>query len=344
MSKSFWVTVALLCAGVVNAGAPTPHSVAAAKATSKQNPLCQAITPFYWEIGDETGALLSASLGVSSTGVPVRAATKMDVASSSKWLYGAYILQVRGAVDNLTAEDIDFLHMTSGYTNMGGDGTPAGTCPSSDNPDSINVCLTLVNPANEQPYSYQDPTTIGYFDYDAGHFENHASQFSGIGDVPNNSLGPVISSQLGAGVLFSYSQPLLAGGVYTTPKTYALVLRHILDGSLVMHDALGINAVCTQASASCIALNSPIPEAWHFSMAHWVEDDPATHGDGAFSAPGAQGFYPWIEASKMYYGMVARATTKGSAEQGIASVQCGRLIRRAWDTGVQQKGTIPTAH
>jgi hypothetical protein len=100
--------------------------------------------------------------------------------------------------------------------------------------------------------------------------------------------------------------------------------------------------VCTRQSDTCTALNSPIPEAWHYSLAHWVEDDPVSHGDGAFSAPGGQGFYPWVEASKAYYGVVARVVT-GPQRQGFQSVQCGRLIRRAWDTGVQQKGRIPTA-
>jgi len=343
MGTRCWMIATMFFTGVASAGTPTPHSVAAAKATAKQNPLCQAVTPFFWEIGDDSGALVSASIGVNSAGAPVRATTKMDVASSSKWLYGAYILQLRGAVDNLTDEDIDFLHMTSGYSNMGGDGIPAGTCPASDNPDSINVCLTLLNPANGLPYSYQDPTTTGYFDYDAGHFENHASQFSSLGDLANGSLGPAVSRPLGPSVLFSYSQPLLAGGVYTTPATYAVVLRHIVAATLVMRDALGIDPVCTLASASCQAFNTPIPEAWHYSIAHWVEDDPATHGDGAFSAPGAQGFYPWIEASKAYYGILARVTAS-SPQQGVASVQCGRLIRRAWDTGVQQRGKLPSAH
>ena len=193
---------------------------------------------------------------------------------------------------------------------------------------------------NGLPYNYQDPTSIGFFDYDGGHIQNHGGLFSPIGNTPNNLLGAVISKQLGAGVKIKYSQPLLPGGVYTTPSEFALVLTHIVDGSLFMHDALGTSAICTVASDTCQALNSPIPEAWHFSIAHWVEDDPKSNGDGAFSAPGGQGFYPWVEASKAYYGLVGRATT-GPNKQGFQSVQCGRLIRRAWDTGVQQRGRIP---
>ena len=65
-----------------------------------------------------------------------------------------------------------------------------------------------------------------------------------------------------------------------------------------------------------------------------------TNGDGAFSAPGGEGFYPWVDASKAYYGLIARAET-GPQKAGFQSVQCGRLLRAAWDTGVQQTGTIP---
>ena len=46
------------------------------------------------------------------------------------------------------------------------------------------------------------------------------------------------------------------------------------------------------------------------------------------SSPGAFGFYPWIDASKTYYGLVARLAI-GSA---LESVYCGRMIRKAWVT------------
>jgi hypothetical protein len=74
-----------------------------------------------------------------------------------------------------------------------------------------------------------------------------------------------------------------------------------------------------------------LDESWHYSIGHWVEDDPKV-GDGAFSSPGAFGFYPWIDASKTYYGVVARAEAPGALE----SVYCGRLIRKAWVTGGAQ--------
>lgn len=87
-------------------------------------------------------------------------------------------------------------------------------------------------------------------------------------------------------------------------------------------------------------MKTPIPatESWHYSIGHWVEDDPQV-GDGAFSSPGAFGFYPWISADKRFYGLVAREQRHGvmsgdpSDKPAIASVACGHEIRAAWMDG-----------
>lgn len=139
-------------------------------------------------------------------------------------------------------------------------------------------------------------------------------------------------AQLGSEIAVAYSQPQLAGGVVTTPDAYAVFLRKVLNGTLQMRDALGTHAVCTNPATCTQALNAPVPAAlsWHYSIGHWVEDDPAT-GDGAFSSAGSFGFYPWIDASKTWYGIVARVDQSGS---GFNSFQCGQLIRSAWVQGV----------
>jgi hypothetical protein len=85
---------------------------------------------------------------------------------------------------------------------------------------------------------------------------------------------------------------------------------------------------------------TPIPENWQYSIAHWVETDPNSNGDGAFSSPGSKGVYPWISADKTLYGVIARVGATGGV--GYQSAQCGRLIRHAYVTGIQQTGTIPT--
>jgi hypothetical protein len=293
------------------------------------------MTPFYWEIGDQNGPLVSGSQGTDTNNAPVVASTQFSIASASKMIYGAYVTQLRGSAANLTVQDITFLHFTSGYTNLGNAGACAGT-------NTVNQCLTLKNGMGVS-YAAQDPTAVGKFDYDGGHMENHASQVTALGNVVDGSLGPAVQTSLGPGVTIVYNQPLMSGGIYTSADNYALVLRHILDGSLAFKDALGTNPVCTLPSGACNAVYSPIPEAWHYSIGHWVEDDPNTNGDGTYSSPGAFGFYPWIEATKTYYGIISRDSPRVQGEQqGYASAQCGRLIRRAWMTGIEQSAALPT--
>jgi len=334
--------MALCCPGSFSQTvAPAANSGTAAASTARNNSLCIAIQPFYWEIGDQDSALASGSLGTDATGNPVLATTRFSIASASKMIYGTYVAQLRGAAANLTSQDVNFLHFTSGYTNMGDPTT--SQCPSTDTPDTVNTCLALINAANGLPYSYQNQNTIGRFEYDGGHLENHASQFGGLGNIPVGTLGSTIENLLATNINLIYTEPLLPGGIYAASDDYTQVLRNILKGSLFMHDALGRDPVCTLPSApGCNAVSSPIPEGWHYSIAHWVEDDPSTHGDGAFSSAGAFGFYPWIEASKLYYGVISRENDQNAAHYGYDSAQCGRLIRRAWDTGVEQTGTIPT--
>jgi hypothetical protein len=62
-------------------------------------------------------------------------------------------------------------------------------------------------------------------------------------------------------------------------------------------------------------------------------------GDGAFSSPGAFGFYPWVTADRQTYGLLAREERSGfitgdpGDRPGVMSVACGRLIRAAWNDG-----------
>jgi hypothetical protein len=97
---------------------------------------------------------------------------------------------------------------------------------------------------------------------------------------------------------------------------------------------LGSHSVCAnpQACTGGEALASPLSadDRWRYSLGHWVESDPES-GDGAFSSAGAFGLYPWIDASRSHYGIVARVAPSGA---GVGSAQCGRLIRQAFASGV----------
>lgn len=319
-------------------GPPKASSATAVTATAQTNAQCMAIAPFYWEIGEASGALSSGSVAQSGTATVV-ATTKFSIASASKWIYGAYVLQNRKGGAKLTAADIKLLNFTSGYTYMG-TSTQSVTCTApGSGANSINYCLTLPSPTAGKLNSSQNPMTDGVFDYASGHLQNHAGQFQPeINNLDTAVLGDAIVAGLNlSGITLKYNQPLLAGGIVTSANDYTTILRAILGGQQGMFSALGTNAVCAWVGAGCNAAYSPITtERWHYSMAHWVEDDPIS-GDGAFSSPGAFGFYPWIDANKRFYGAISRfAPTGTGTENGAASARCGRALRAAWETGVQR--------
>jgi len=334
MNRTLPDLLALLFAGLVvtacggggdsssnNGGGPNPPGGAtdqqrrqAATTTAQNNDLCTAIRPFYWEIGDRTGAMASGSVNSSASTTVYTANSLMSIASASKWLYGSYVAQRRAAA--LTPDDYKYLNFQSGYTNL-------------------SECLPDQTVAECEAYQGNGDYTAandGKFFYNGGHMEKHATLL-GLGGMNNATLGAEVRSQLGADVALAYSQPQLAGGAYLTPSAYALVLRKMLAGELQMGSMLGAHPVCTNPSSCGAAVFAPIPlaEKWHYSIGHWVEDDPAV-GDGAFSSPGAFGFYPWIDASRTYYGVLARSAGAGALD----SVYCGRLVRKAWVTGVAQ--------
>jgi len=169
--------------------------------------------------------------------------------------------------------------------------------------------------------------------------QKHAAAIIGLEDDNNCALSADIMSLTGLGALL-YSQPQLAGGAISTPRIYAGFLRKILGGELKILDLLGTNAVCTSKTVCPDqAVYSPFPaaEAPQYSLGHWVEDSSAS--DGAFSSPGAFGFYPWIDSTKTYYGILAREVHDGvlATEEAkrpyLQSMSYGRLIRKAWKTG-----------
>ena len=287
--------------------------IAAATATAQSNALCTAVRPFYWEVGNKGSAMASGSVG----GTTFTATTAMPYASSSKWIYGAYAVQRANGAPSAT--DIRFLTFRSGYTGM----NPLSCGVAA----TVDACLLL---GTNGAYNAVDD---GRFFYNGGHMQRHAHDL-GFGGFTNADLTAEVASKIGS-FGFAYTEPQPAGGLSGTPNQYAAFLRAMLSGTLALRDQLGSNAVCTNPATCPTAAFTPIPsnESWHYSLGHWVEDDP-TVGDGAFSSAGLFGFYPWIDSSKTWYGVLARHDFAQGA--GYDSAQCGRLIRKAWVTGVTQ--------
>ncbi len=311
--------------GAPAATAPTPapsplttaqrSAAAQTTAQSAANP-CFAIRPFYWEIGDANAMLASGSIETGGGPPSITATTPMAIASASKWLYGAYVVQKQNGATNAT--DVKHLTFRSGYTSF-------SSCSSGQ---TVDDC---VNAGSNGVYT---AARDGFFFYDGGHMQKHASLF-GLGALGSVALAAEMQTQLGPDVTFTFLQPQLAGGAASSAGGYAVFLRKLLAGTLRLGPLLGTQAVCTNPTTCAQALFAPVAasEQWHYSLGHWVEDDPVV-GDGAFSSAGAFGFYPWIDAGRTHYGVLARAVAQTNA--GADSVRCGRLIRKAWVTGTAQ--------
>jgi hypothetical protein len=284
-----------------------------AQQTAEQNPACQRISPFYFEIGNAGGAITSASIG----GGAYTATTQMSIASGTKWLFGAYVAEVRSGV--FSTADLRALRMQSGYVSMGPFCGPLLTTVAACFADASNDTLTA--------------TSIDRFDYGSGHFQKWGVD-NGLGPMGTASLTAEFQNKLGPGIPADFGSPTLAGGAIMSASGYAGFLRKILRNELRIAALLGTDPVCTLPLVCPDADYSPVsPLAWHYSIGHWVEDDFLT-GDGSFSSPGALGFYPWIDSTKTYYGVVAHE--KVGANIVSDSIECGRAIRKAFVTGVVQ--------
>ncbi len=316
--------------GVDNDAAAQSRSItiaqrtAAARQTASTNAQCQAIAPFYWSVGDGSGTRADDRVG---TGAPF-ADTKLSIASASKMIYGAYVAQLRaGAV---TPEDVKYMTFTSGYT-------------------QFDQCLPDQTVAQCQSYQGQLIHNGGYvaandgkFYYSGGHMMKHATLPSvGLGPDADDALAQAVDAMLGAHMDFHYSSPQLPGGVVASASDYGLLLQRLVNGQLALTGLLGTHKVCTNPLTCANAVYTPIPldESWHYAIGHWVEDDPVV-GDGAYSSAGAFGFYPWVDHTKQWWGVISREDLLDQdnpdphKRSGVMSAYCGRQIRAAWMTGV----------
>lgn len=311
------------------ASAPAPSAAlqarieaATATAASETND-CADIRPFYWEIGDGKAALASGSILHAGSTRGFTSDTTITLASATKWLYAAYVVQRRAG--QLEPTDTDMLTMRSGYVGFAGcrDG------------QTVDDCLAWQNNAAF------DPSSAGHFHYNGGHMLKHASQI-GLGAMNGPLLAQEMRRVLGADLDFGMVQAQPSGGATGTSAMYSRFLRKLLTGELALGAQLGRSAVCASVEncgGEAIYSPGPVGQTWHYSLGHWVEDDPIV-GDGSFSSPGAFGFYPWIARDRSLYGVIAReATPTGSVDgtgAGLASASCGRLLRRAWQTAAVQ--------
>lgn len=280
--------------------------IAAVRTTINENKACRGIGDFYWEIGDAQGPRASGTVGRRFSADKV-----VHIASASKWVFGAYVVERQADQIQAGSDILRKLEMQSGYSTFRN-----GACMFAR---TVGDCLDARNNGNV------DASTVGKFKYNGGHDQKLAVDL-GLGGLDRQQFGKELRRLLGDEIAIDVGAPQPAGGLEMSPQAYATFLRKILGGGLRMHDYLGKFPVCTLPRACPAAVESPVPVAWHYSLNHWVEDD--ANGDGAFSSPGAFGFYPWISADRQWYGLLARQSIERQASVG--SVLCGIPIRKAW--------------
>lgn len=329
---------------------------------------------FYWEIGNASGIITDSSMGLSASGSVQPAgvsgqnytrSTSMLIDSGTKWVYASYIAEIKattstGTTWTMPSRYVPFLHFTSGYVNM------SDNCNYIDTP-TVQNCLDALNGDTPSvPNGTKTSADVGLFDYDSGHLEvleagadpTLTGYMSGGANNVVALASEVSTALAGKNVTmnFTFATPVTAGGIATTPGDYALFLQGLIKSNtpLLMHYFLNPTAAdpyavctnpydttCVDSKGNPLALYSPLPGnvSWHYSLGHWIEDDPVT-GDGAYSSPGKAGFYPWIDSTKTYYGMVARYDTNSTGTATTApfylSAVCGEAIRKAFMTGVVQ--------
>lgn len=300
------------------------YNVAAATAAAN-SAVCDDARPFYWEIGGASGApIVSGQVG----GTTYARTTVVDLASSSKWIFAAYVLQrYNGPPTGLLGQQtVDALNMKRGHTNM------------------IDL-LCLITPTvwdcgtilgNDK----QNLAHLGHFFYNSGHGQMAAvSPFHlNLSPKDNATLLAEINGYLGLGSSFAYIAPAVSSGMQANAADYATFLQKIMDGTYVVSGHLNHSPVATYPCDPGITGCSPFGSVdFHFSLHHWIEDNTGgtfpMHGttlgagDGAHSSPGAYGFYPWITGDKQFYGVLS---TKGLVGKYEYTIPCGRAIRAAF--------------
>lgn len=323
----------VLCAAVSLAQPPARYPEAAKQTARSTRNACADVRPFYWEMGDASGKVVGEPVGAL---VP-RASRVMNIASASKWLYGAYVLEVRAGAPR--PADIPFLNFTSTTPVL----VPAHEADCKAFLTTVHGCNVTRNITG--PLADYAPANPPRFVYQPGHLEAHADYSMGLGASGTFALASAVRNRLPLDV--SYGNVNLAGGAKTSATEYARFLRALMTGELKLGALLGTASVCASPACGDVGYspwfaNEPV----RYSLAHWVEQDTGPAHSGGFSSAGLFGFYPWISKDKSTYLVVAREDLLGvvrltpttPAEQTPAgkSILCGRLIREAYFTGQVQ--------
>ncbi|MBN8227773.1 hypothetical protein JYK02_09650 [Corallococcus macrosporus] len=293
----------------------------AALTTANTSASCTPLGNFYWEIGDGTGPVYAIPRGGGVT-----ATTVMPIASASKWLYAGAYVQSRGYA-NLTPDEKKRLNFTSGYvderrTLCGDAGTTVSECYG---PAYKDVSYRLLQ--------------NGRFFYDGGHMQKLA--LDDIGARKGTGLLSVmdwLNNKLGTTLPESDSDVAVAGGFSASAAQYRVFLTKLINDQYVLSSLLTVDAVPAWPGGPGVSSTPWSGGEAYYGLGHWIEGEVR---NGAWtvtghSSPGAFGFYPWVNAARTQYMVLARNRQLFGDEEGEKSRACAQAIRKAYGLGVPQ--------
>lgn len=293
----------------------------AAVNTANSSPDCTGLGDFYWEVGTGTAKSFGFSRGTSVTETSV-----MPLASSSKWLYASAYVQSKGYL-NLSADEKKRLNFTSGFLE-GADATcgDAGT--------TVSACYGS-SYKNVAYNSLQD----GNFYYDGGHLQKLA-----LDDMPSRtgtgvaSVVDWLNNQLGTSLPQSPSAVAVAGGFWGSAAQYRVFLQKLLTNQYAMSVRLNADAVPAYPGGPGVTYTPWQTGQAYYGLGHWLERESVngTWTVTGHSSPGMFGFYPWVEAGKSQYMILARVRTNTTGGEGEFSRVCAHKVLTAYTSGVVQ--------
>lgn len=126
----------------------------------------------------------------------------------------------------------------------------------------------------------------------------------------------------------SLTNPMMAGGGFSTVEDYAKVMAAMLDGRLAANRAEFIR----DRSAGLTVLYDPTANAtteWHYALGAWRECDQKPFSAGCtaqqlVSSPGAFGWTPWIDYDRGYWAIIGIQAGFGG---DVASVRLEQQIQ-----------------
>lgn len=296
----------------------------AAVDTANTSPDCTSLGDFYWEVGNGAAKRFGFSRGTSVTETTV-----MPLASSSKWLYASAYVQAKGYV-NLSAAEKQRLNFTSGYLESTDALTVCG-----DAGTTVSVCYG----PSYKDVSYR-PLQDGRFYYDGGHMQKLA--LDDMGGRTGTGLVSVVdwlNAQLGTGFPETSGAVAVAGGFWGSAEQYRLFLQKLLNTQYAMSLRLNADSVPAYPGGPNVAY-TPVPAGvpFHYGLGHWIERE-SVNGVmtvTGHSSAGMFGFYPWVDAARSQYMVLARARLNTTGGDGEMSRVCAQRIRKAYESGVPQ--------